>query len=133
MSWSVLICDDSTFAQKQMARALPEELEVSINFASNGKEALKFIKNSKGDVLFLDLNMPIMDGYQTLEKIHQLQLDAVVIVVSGDIQPEAHRRVMELGALVCQPSPWVGQPGRSRRHHQRIRSLQSRQTAISAQ
>ena len=105
MSCSVLICDDSTFAQKQMARALPEELEVSINFASNGKEALKSIKNGKGEVLFLDLNMPIMDGYQTLEIIRQMQLDVVVIVVSGDIQPEAHRRVMDLGALAFIKKP----------------------------
>jgi chemotaxis protein CheY-P-specific phosphatase CheC len=98
MTWSVLICDDSTFAQKQMARALPEDLEISINFASNGKEAIKSIKNGKGEVLFLDLNMPVMDGYQTLEQIRKLQLDVTVIVVSGDIQPEAYRRVMSLGA-----------------------------------
>lgn len=105
MTWSVLICDDSTFAQKQMARALPEDLEVSVNFASNGKEAIKSIKNGKGDVLFLDLNMPVMDGYQTLEQIRKLQLDVVVIVVSGDIQPEAHRRVMDLGALAFIKKP----------------------------
>jgi chemotaxis protein CheY-P-specific phosphatase CheC len=105
MSWSVLICDDSTFAQKQMARALPEDLEVSINFASNGKEAIKSLKNGKGDVLFLDLNMPVMDGYQTLEKIRELNLDVIVIVVSGDIQTEAHRRVMDLGALAFIKKP----------------------------
>ena len=105
MTWSVLICDDSTFAQKQMARALPEDLEVSVNFASNGKEAIKAIKNGKGDVLFLDLNMPVLDGYQTLQQIRKLQLDVVVIVVSGDIQPEAHRRVMDLGALAFIKKP----------------------------
>ena len=105
MSWSVLICDDSTFAQKQMARALPEELPISVNFASNGQEAIQAIKNGKGDVLFLDLNMPVMDGYQTLVQIRKLKLEAVVIVVSGDIQPEAYRRVMDLGALAFIKKP----------------------------
>lgn len=98
MTWSILICDDSSFAQKQVARALPEDLQASIYFASNGQEAIKFITSGKGEVLFLDLNMPIMDGYQTLEVIRAQKLDVDVIVVSGDIQPEAHRRVMSLGA-----------------------------------
>ena len=105
MTWSVLICDDSTFAQKQMARALPEELEVSINFASNGQDALKSIKNGKGDVLFLDLNMPVMDGYQTLEQLRKERLDIPVVVVSGDVQPEALRRVTDLGALAFIKKP----------------------------
>lgn len=105
MSWSVLICDDSTFAQKQMARAVPEDLEISVFFAGNGKEALNSLKQGKGEVLFLDLNMPVMDGYQTLEQIRKHNLDVQVIVVSGDIQPEAHRRVMELGALAFIKKP----------------------------
>ena len=43
--------------------------------------------------------MPEMDGYQTLEAIAQQGLKTNVIVVSGDVQPEAHERVIKLGAL----------------------------------
>ena len=43
--------------------------------------------------------MPEMDGYQTLEAIAQQGLKTKVIVVSGDVQPEAHERVIKLGAL----------------------------------
>jgi chemotaxis protein CheY-P-specific phosphatase CheC len=43
--------------------------------------------------------MPEMDGYMVLEVIRREDLPAMVIVVSGDVQPEAHRRVMKLGAL----------------------------------
>ncbi|MBI1425415.1 MAG: response regulator [Gammaproteobacteria bacterium] len=105
MSRTVLICDDSTFAQKQMARALPEDLPVSISFANNGQEAIRAIKEGKGDVVFLDLNMPVMDGYQALEQIRGSDLVADIIVVSGDIQAEAHRRVMDLGALAFIKKP----------------------------
>jgi len=49
--------------------------------------------------LLLDLNMPEMDGYQVLETILQQDLPTLVIVISGDIQPEAHQRVKSLGAL----------------------------------
>ncbi|MFV2055098.1 MAG: response regulator, partial [Thiohalomonadales bacterium] len=51
------------------------------------------------DLLFLDLNMPEMDGYQVLQEIKNQHLNTIVIVVSGDIQPEAHKRVIMSGAL----------------------------------
>ena len=49
--------------------------------------------------MFLDLTMPTMDGYQTLEAIRKDDLPIMVIVVSGDIQPEARERVKKLGAI----------------------------------
>jgi chemotaxis protein CheY-P-specific phosphatase CheC len=99
MTTPVLICDDSSFAQKQMARALPKNWDVAVSFAANGAEGIAAIKSGKGDILFLDLNMPVMDGYAVLEAIRSEDLPAMVIVVSGDIQPEAYQRVMKLGAL----------------------------------
>ncbi len=99
MTTPILICDDSGMARKQMTRALPEDWDVEVSFASNGMEGLEAIKAGKGEILFLDLNMPEMDGYQVLEKIRAQDLNTMVIVVSGDIQPEAHQRVMQLGAL----------------------------------
>ena len=50
-------------------------------------------------MLLLDLNMPKMDGYQVLEAILAQDLPTLTIVISGDIQPEAHQRVTSLGAL----------------------------------
>lgn len=94
----VLICDDSAFARKQMVRAL-SEWNVSITEASHGLEALEAVRAGKGHLLFLDLNMPILDGYQVLERIRAQDLQTLVIVVSGDIQSEARERVMALGAL----------------------------------
>lgn len=99
MPTPVLICDDSSFAQKQMARALPRDWDVSVSFAANGAEGIEAIKSGKGDILFLDLNMPVMDGYQVLETIRREDLPTLVIVVSGDVQPEAYERVIKLGAM----------------------------------
>lgn len=99
MTLPVIICDDSALARKQLARSLPGGWDISLTFASNGQEALDAIKQGKGDLLFLDLNMPVMDGYETLEAIRKEDLASLVLVVSGDIQPEAKKRVMALGAL----------------------------------
>lgn len=99
MTTALLICDDSNMARKQVARSLPDGWDVDLSFANNGIEAIKAIKEGKGDVLLLDLNMPEMDGYQVLEAIVEQDLPTMVIVISGDIQPEAHQRVTSLGAL----------------------------------
>jgi chemotaxis protein CheY-P-specific phosphatase CheC/ActR/RegA family two-component response regulator len=99
MPTKLLICDDSNMARKQLARSLPEGWDVDVSFAGDGIEGIKAIKAGKGDVLLLDLNMPKMDGYQVLEAILEQDLPTLTIVVSGDIQPEAHKRVISLGAL----------------------------------
>ena len=99
MAIKTLICDDSSFARKQIQKSLPENWDFEIAQAKNGVECIDALKAGKGDLLFLDLNMPEMDGYEVLEQIQVQNLSTIVIVVSGDIQPEAQKRVMMLGAL----------------------------------
>ncbi|MCL1075808.1 response regulator [Shewanella dokdonensis] len=99
MTIPVLICDDSALARKQMARTLPKEWDVEITYATNGVEGLEAIRAGKGEIVFLDLNMPVMDGYEVLHTVQQQDLPAMIIVVSGDIQLQAHQRVKALGAL----------------------------------
>ncbi len=48
--------------------------------------------------MFLDLTMPEMDGFETLENMKRLGIQTPVVVVSGDIQPKAKERVFALGA-----------------------------------
>lgn len=99
MPTKILITDDSSFARKQMIRALPADWDVEVLNAADGKEAIEVLLNAAPKVMFLDLNMPVMDGYETLEAIIKLDIEVIVIVVSGDIQPLAVQRVTEMGAV----------------------------------
>ena len=99
MTTRILICDDSALARKQMARALPEGLRGDVSFAKDGVEALEKLRGGEAELLFLDLNMPEMDGYQVLEQVRKEDLPVMTIVVSGDIQPEARDRVKKISAL----------------------------------
>lgn len=99
MSIPLLICDDSLMARKQVAKSLPEGWDVDITYATNGIEGIEAIRAGKGEMVFLDLTMPEMDGYQVLETVKKEGLNAMIIVISGDIQPEAHNRVTSLGAM----------------------------------
>jgi CheY-like chemotaxis protein len=101
----LLICDDSNMARKQLIRALPSDWGVSVTTATNGYEGLQTIRQGLGQVVLLDLTMPDMDGYQVLAAIRAENLKAKVIVVSGDVQEEAVRRTLELGALAFLKKP----------------------------
>ncbi|MDL0430144.1 response regulator [Marinobacter sp. TBZ242] len=99
MTTRVLICDDSSLARKQMARALPANWNAEVTFAVDGRDAVEKLRAGAGELMFLDLNMPEMDGFQVLETVLKEDLPVLTIVVSGDIQPEARARVRKLGAI----------------------------------
>ncbi|MBJ7548038.1 response regulator [Pseudomonas sp. OA3] len=101
----LLVCDDSNMARKQLIRALPPEWPVTLSQAANGEEALALVRQGQGQIMLLDLTMPVLDGYQTLAALRAEGLSSKVIVVSGDVQDEAVRRVRELGALAFIKKP----------------------------
>lgn len=105
MPISIIICDDSSMARKQMARILPSDWDVEITYAENGQQALDAIHKNLGTILFLDLNMPVLDGYQVLEAVQKENITITTIVVSGDIQEEARKRVESLGAVAFIKKP----------------------------
>lgn len=105
MATQILVVDDSLMARKMLIKSLPSGWDVEITQASNGQEALDAYRAGKADVMFLDLTMPIMDGYQVLENIQKEGLNSFVIVVSADIQPIAQERVKKLGAMAFVKKP----------------------------
>jgi len=105
MSLPIAIADDSLLARKLMTKALPANWDVEIAYATNGREALALYRDGKASVMFLDLTMPDMNGYQVLETLRHEDLNTFVIVVSADIQPLARERVRELGAIAFVAKP----------------------------
>ena len=104
---AVLVCDDSAMARKQLIRVLPPGWSVRITQASNGVEGLQAIREGKGEVVFLDLTMPEIDGYALLAALGEEDLLAgrTIIVVSADVQEAAVERVKALGAVAFVRKP----------------------------
>ncbi len=105
MATPILVVDDSPMARKMLIKSLPSTWNVEITQAVNGKEALDAYRAGKADVMFLDLTMPVMDGYEVLENLQKEGLNSFVIVVSADIQPLAQERVKKLGAMAFIKKP----------------------------
>lgn len=102
----VLVVDDSKIARMSVIKSLKEIMpDAEALQATNGLEALEIFQKEKPKVVFLDLTMPIMDGYEALKKIMEIDKAAQVIVVSADIQSEAKLRVLTAGAKNMYPKP----------------------------
>ncbi|MFS2159725.1 response regulator [Pseudomonas sp. Pseusp122] len=101
----VLIADDSSMSRKLVLRSLPAVLTDDIRQACNGAEVMEAYHAGLVELLFLDLTMPVMDGFQTLEALKREDANVVVVVISADIQPLARQRVMELGAAAFVAKP----------------------------
>jgi CheY-like chemotaxis protein len=101
-----LITDDSKLARRVLKKSLCEYVnEEQIYEACNGLEALKITLKEKADIIFLDLTMPIMDGYEAIPKILNINPQTKIVVVSADVQEKAKERVLSLGAKLHVAKP----------------------------
>src|SRR3984885_5600859 len=105
MSLPIVIADDSLLARKVLTKALPPQWDVDVSYASNGREALSLYREGKASVMFLDLTMPDMTGYQVLEALQHEDLNTFVIVVSADGRPMAEDGGHSLGAVAFIAKP----------------------------
>lgn len=95
-----LIVDDSNISRKWFIATIPDAFKKNIETieASNGKSALEIYKEQKIDIVFLDITMPDMNGFEVLEKLKELDANATVIMVSADRQKSTKAKVLEMGA-----------------------------------
>lgn len=102
----VLVIDDSAYSRRTITRMLEEMPEVEVvGFASNGEEGIRRILDSKPDLVTLDLEMPVMDGF-TLLRIIMSRNPLPVIVISSRSDDERVFKALELGAL-----DFIAKPG----------------------
>lgn len=78
------LVEDHKVVRQGIVSLLEDEPDIHVQFdVSNGLEALEAIKKKKIDVLLLDIEMPILDGKQTLKKIMEKYTDISVIMFSA--------------------------------------------------
>ena len=80
-----LIVDDEPLARKNLRVLLRDDPEIEIlGECGSGREALRVIKEQTPDLLFLDIQMPEMDGFEVLEKIGPGRIVAIIFVTAFD-------------------------------------------------
>ncbi len=101
----ILIVDDSPVARKMLMSCIPKDRQYEIREAGNGVEGIEKFKKFSPDITFLDLTMPVMDGYKTIPELRKISPDAIIIVITADIQPKSIAEVISLGAFTVLKKP----------------------------
>src|SRR5216117_1261208 len=99
----VLIVDDDPEVRDVLAEAFRME-GLDVLEASNGLEALLYVKRDRPDAVVLDLMMPRLGGVEALKRIHAFNPGIRALVVTGAIDTELHRQATLVAALDG-PSP----------------------------
>jgi putative two-component system response regulator len=99
MAKQILIVDDNLASLKQIGAQLESHYEVSL--AKSGALALKICKQEKPDLILLDVEMPEMDGFQTIARLREDPgLSPIpVIFLTGNHDAATEIRALESGAM----------------------------------
>jgi len=99
--YRVLVVDDSVFMRKIISDLILEDPQfVVIDTAKNGKEAVEKVKLLSPDVVTMDLEMPLMNGLEALDKIMPEHPTPVIMISSLTMEgASATIKALELGAI----------------------------------
>lgn len=97
---NVLIAEDFYF-NVMVLKQFFEKWQIQYDVADNGQEALNLYKEGKYDLILMDLQMPVMDGYEATSVIKELEKSmskkTPVIALTASAQVEVQNKVMDEG------------------------------------
>ncbi|HQL41323.1 MAG TPA: response regulator, partial [Candidatus Omnitrophota bacterium] len=82
----------------ELIKAYFESIECVGDFAVNGQEAIEKIKQKRYDICFMDLQMPVMNGFAATQIIRsQISQDLPIIALTAADAPEDKEKCQEIG------------------------------------
>lgn len=108
--YTIHIVEDSPLVVRALLNILKQK-NYKTNSSSNGKEALEAIDNNKPDLIILDIEMPIMNGYETITKLKENKKtkNIPVIFLTSLTKPDVIKRIFDLGAADYISKPFVAE------------------------
>jgi signal transduction histidine kinase/CheY-like chemotaxis protein len=94
-----LLAEDNPVNQK-VAIAMLKKIGVSVDLAENGFKAVQKCRQKEYDIIFMDIQMPVLDGYQAAEQIRNesgLNNQTPIVALSANALSEAHHKALEVG------------------------------------
>jgi len=123
-TFKTILVEDERLAREELKSLLKDYLEVDIiGEAKNGEEGIALIKEQKPDLVFLDINMPGMNGFEMLK--HLEEIPRVIFVTAYD---EYALKAFEVNAL-----DYILKPVDPERLREAIQKLSSEDDFVSAQ
>ncbi|MBO1926446.1 response regulator [Thiomicrorhabdus sp. 6S2-11] len=93
---SVLVVEDNQVNQL-IAKKLLEKIGVKVSVAENGKQALEVLRHTTFDLVFMDCQMPVMDGFEATRQMRKFDRNTPVIALTANIQPADRQACYQAG------------------------------------
>ncbi len=93
---SILLVEDNMINQK-VAQSIFKNIGYEIELAKNGAEAIKLTSEKEYDIIFMDLFMPEVDGFEATEKIRKNGIKTPIIAMSADSGDERKTNAINAG------------------------------------
>ena len=102
----LVIAEDDMFNRLLVVSMLAKNKDIEVLEAKDGEEALAILLEKKVDIALLDINMPKLDGLETIKKIRKIESisDIPIMVISSDDTEE--KQSLALGANAFIPKPF---------------------------
>lgn len=95
---NIIIIDDHSLVREGIKQLLELDGEIKvIGEAGNGEEGIELIKNTNSDVVLLDINMPIMNGLQMLQKLKEEHIEVKVLILTIHNEIDYLAKAVEIG------------------------------------
>lgn len=96
---NILITDDSITAVRLLTFHLKdyEQAHFDILTAKDGADALFMLRDNEVDIIFLDLTMPIVDGYSVAKFIYDRKLSVDIVIIAAGLDKSAILTLTKLG------------------------------------
>jgi signal transduction histidine kinase len=95
-SGRVLVADDSPTNQV-LIKLLLEKLGFVVTVAQNGLEVIEAVKNQQFELIFMDMQMPEMNGYTATKRLRSLEVKTPIIAMTANIDEEDKSRCLQAG------------------------------------
>lgn len=96
---TILLVDDEPHIRKYVGLILKQLGTPTIIEAGNGHEAVAAYQRENPDLVLLDVNMPQMDGIETLKKLKEIDANCVVIMLTSLVNRQTVEEALENGAV----------------------------------
>jgi PAS domain S-box-containing protein len=100
----VLIVEDNTTNQLVASKML-EKIGFEVDIASNGQEAVQMSQSKEYDIIFMDLQMPVMDGFEATIEIRKFDKEIPIVALSAAVMRKDKEETKEVGMNdhICKP------------------------------
>jgi two-component system sensor histidine kinase BarA len=92
----VLVADDSSVNQ-MLIRALLNKLGLEVAVVDNGQQAVQAVEKKSYDLIFMDMQMPVMDGCEAVRILRSRSVHTPIIALTANAMPEDRKKCIEAG------------------------------------